>query len=100
MSWLLFNWGIICLVIAGVLTVANMRLPPENQMFQVREVNMPWFPPVVLANVGTISLIGSVLDLVGMDGVEGVVLIMVLGGYPMHKPWFEKRQLFGKVEMS
>jgi hypothetical protein len=37
-------WGIVCLVIAGGLAVANLRLPPEDLMFQVGAVNMPWIP--------------------------------------------------------
>ncbi len=49
-------WGIICLVIAGGLTVANLTLPPENLMFQVGTANMPWIPPVALAIVGIILL--------------------------------------------
>ena len=185
-------WGIICLVIAGVLTVANLRLPPENMMFQIGNINMPWIPPVVLAIVGIIllatafrgdeakeeaqeeirvepekaalnkrletiawgcflvllggfmfvpgeiikggwwsigvglvmlglnaaryfnglrmsgfttflgiiSVIGGVLDLVGVEGINGAVLLIVLGGYLILKPYFEKRQLFGKAEES
>jgi len=185
--------GIICLVIAGVLTVANLRLPPEDLMFQVGDVNMPWVPPVVLGIVGIvllatagssgqaatevqqpeavqdpekavlnkrletmgwgcflvllggfmfvpeeivkggwwsigvglimlglnaaryfnglrmsgfttflgiISVIGGVLDLVGMEGIDGAILLIALGGYLILKPWFEKRQLFGKAEES
>ena len=49
-------WGIICLVIAAGLTVANLTLPPEDLMFQVGDINMPWVPPVVLAFVGIILL--------------------------------------------
>lgn len=189
-------WGIICLVIAGGLTVANLRLPPENLMFQIGDVNMPWVPPVVLAIVGIIllatagqgettqqeqketakkeitvdpekaalnkrlesiawgcflimlggfmfvpeeiikggwwsigvglimlglnaaryfnglrmsgfttflgiiSVIGGVLDLVGMEGINGAVLLIVLGGYLLLKPWFDQRQLFGKAEQG
>lgn len=185
-------WGIICLVIAGGLTVANLTLPPEDLMFQVGDINMPWIPPIVLgilgivllatvnqpeekreeakrdANIdpekaalnkrletvawgtflvmlggfmfvpeeiikggwwsigvgliflglnaarhfsglrmsgfttflGIISVIGGVLDLVGMEGINGPVLIIVLGGYLILKPYFEKRQLFGKAEQS
>jgi hypothetical protein len=183
-------WGIICLVIAGVLVVANLALPPEDLMFQVGNINMPWVPPVVLGIVGIIllatanqpeekieeakaeasvdsektamnkrletmawgaflimlggfmfvpdeivkggwwsigvgliflglnaaryfnglrmsgfttflgiiSVIGGVLDLVGMEGINGAVLLIVLGGYLILKPYFEKRQLFGKAE--
>lgn len=182
-------WGILCLVIAGGLTVANLALPPEKLMFQVGDTNMPWVPPVVLGIVGIIllatmnqpeekkedvivadpdkaainkrletiawgaflvmlggfmfipqeiirggwwsigvgliflglnaaryfsglrmsgfttflgvvSVIGGVLDLVAWEGVNGAVLLIVLGGYLILKPYFEKRQLFGKAEQS
>ena len=184
-------WGIICLVIAGGLTVANLRLPEEDLMFMVGDINMPWVPVVALAIVGIvllatanqpeekeeaqeeivvdaeksamnknferiawgaflimlggfmfvpeeivkggwwsigvgliflglnaaryfnglrmsgfttflgiISIAGGILDLVGMEGVNGAVLLIVLGGYVILKPYFEKRQLFGKAEQS
>jgi len=180
--------GIICLVIAAGLTIANLALPPENLMFQVGNINMPWIPPIVLGIVGiillatmnqveekkeavavdtekaalnkrletmawgaflvmlggfmfvpdttikggwwsigvgliflglnaaryfnglrmsgfttflgVISVIGGVLDLAGMEGVNGAVLLIVLGAYLILKPYFEKRQLFGKAEQS
>jgi hypothetical protein len=180
--------GIICLVVAGLLTIANLRLPPEDLMFQVGDVNMPWVPPIVLGIVGIVllatmkkpeekkeelvieperatlnkrletvawgaflimlggfmfvpeeiirggwwsigvgliflglnaaryfsglrmsgfttflgivSVIGGVLDLVGLEGVNGAVLIIVLGAYLLFKPYFEKRQIFGKAEES
>jgi len=50
--------------------------------------------------LGIISIIGGILDLVGMEGVNGAVLLIVLGGYIILKPYFEKRQLFGKAEQS
>ena len=49
-------WGIVCLVIAGLLAVANLRLPPEDLMFQIGDVNMPWVPPMVLGIIGIILL--------------------------------------------
>ncbi len=183
-------WGIVCLVIAGGLAVANLALPPENLMFQVGEENMPWVPPIVVGIIGIfllatmyepeekkeekeikvdpgkaatnkrletiawgaflimlggfmfvpeeiikggwwsigvgliflglnaaryfnglrmsgfttflgiISVIGGVLDLVGIEGVDGAVLLIALGGYLLLKPYLEKRQLFGKAEES
>lgn len=182
--------GIICLCIAGFLTVANLRLPPEDIMFQVGNVNMPWVPPVVLAIIGIIllatmnepaqvkevtkealavdpakaalnkrletmawgaflimlggfmfvpqeiirggwwsigvgvimlglnaaryfnhlrmsgfttflgilSITGGILDLAGMEGVNGAILLIVLGGYLILKPIFDREQLFGKAE--
>ena len=184
-------WGIICLVIAGGLTVANLRLPEDSVMFMFGDVNMPWVPPVVLGIIGIIllatvnqpeekeeakaeitvdpdkaalnkrletmawglflvmlggfmfvpqeivrggwwsigvgliflglnaaryfnglrmsgfttflgilSIIGGVFDLVGMESVNGAVLLVVLGGYLILKPYFDKRQLFGKAEQN
>jgi len=183
--------GIICLVIAGGLTVVNLTLPEENLMFMVGDINMPWVPPVVLGIIGIIllatanqpeerkeakeeisvdadkaalnknlervawgaflimlggfmfvpeeiikggwwsigvgliflglnaaryfnglrmsgfttflgilSVAGGILDLAGMEGVNGAVLLIVLGGYVILKPYFEKRRLFGKAEQS
>ena len=183
--------GIICLVIAGGLAVANIMLPPENLMFQIGDQNMPWIPPVILGIVGIVllatssktpretseepenavdpekealnkrleniawglflimlggfmfvpeefvkggwwsigvglimlglnaaryfkalkmsgfttflgilSVIGGIMDLSGVDGADGAILLIVLGGYLILKPWFEKRQLFGKAEAA
>lgn len=185
-------WGIVCLLIAAGLSVANLRLPPEDLMFQVGDINMPWVPPVVLAIIGIIllatafqreeaveeakqeisvdpekaalnkrmetvawgcflimlggfmfvpkeiirggwwsigvglimlglnaaryfnglrmsgfttflgilSVIGGVVDLFGVAGVDAAVLLIVLGGYLLLKPFFDKRQLFGKAEQN
>jgi hypothetical protein len=184
--------GILCLVIAGVLVIANLRVGPENMMFQIGDINMPWVPPVVLAIIGIfllatsfrgeeakeetsevvnidpekaalnkrletiawgcflvllggfmfvpgeiikggwwsigvglvmlglnaaryfnglrmsgfttvlgiLSVIGGILDLVGVEGVSAAVLLIVLGAYLILKPYFDKRQLFGKAEQS
>ena len=187
-----FIWGIICLVLAGLLGVANVVLPPDKLMFMVGGANVPYLPPIILAIVGvvlvttalrkaeagpaleteaemvidpekaalnkhlettawglflimlggfmfvpdtvvakgmwsigvgvimlglngarylngmkmsgfttflgTVSVIGGVLQLFTMRSVEGAVLIVVLGVYLLLKPWFDKQQLFGKAE--
>jgi len=185
-------WGIVCLVIAGLLIVANLRLPEEDLMFQVGDVNMPWVPPVVLGIIGVIllatanqpdepekeakkdvnvdpdkaalnkrmetvawgaflimlggfmfvpeeiikggwwsigvgliflglnaaryfnglhmsgfttflgiiSVVGGVFDLVSTKDIDGAVFLIVLGGYLILKPWFDKQGIFGKAETS
>jgi len=186
-------WGIICLVLAAVLGVLNIVLPPENLMFQVGDQNMPWIPAVVLGIVGIVllatagsggqatadvkqpavvqnpekaalnkrlesigwglflimlggfalvpdetvpkglwsigvgvimlglnvtryfykikmsgfttvlgilALLGGIAELIGMTSLEGGLLLIILGAYLLFKPWFEKRQLFGKAEES
>ena len=49
--------------------------------------------------LGILSVIGGILDLVGMAD-NAAVLLIVLGGYLILKPYFDKRQLFGKAEQS
>jgi len=50
--------------------------------------------------LGIISVIGGALDLVLMQDIDGAVFLIVLGSYLILKPWFDKRQLFGKAEHS
>jgi uncharacterized membrane protein len=186
--------GVICLIIAAFLVVANLTLPADNLMFMVGDENMPWIPPVVLGVVGVVllatgvgrseavekekeekqvvvneekaalnkrlesmgwglflimlggfalvpheiiakgfwsigvgvimlglnlarylnkikmsgfttflgvvSLISGILQLFGMNDFEGAILLIILGTYVVAKPWFEKRELFGKAEES
>ena len=50
--------------------------------------------------LGILSVAGGILDLAGMEGVNGAVLLIVLGAYLILKPYFEKHKLFGKAEQS
>ena len=50
--------------------------------------------------LGIISVIGGILELAGWSKLEGSILLIILGAYLILKPWFEKRQLFGKAEYS
>ncbi|HEY4689365.1 MAG TPA: hypothetical protein VIK33_08645 [Anaerolineae bacterium] len=186
-------WGIICLILAAVLGVLNIVLPPENLMFQVGDQNMPWVPAVALGSVGivllatagsgeqqatqaaqpavvqnpekaalnkrlenigwglflimlggfalvpdetvpkglwsigvgmimlglnaaryfngikmsgfttflgVVSLVSGILELFGNVQIEGAIFLIILGAYLLVKPWFDKRQLFGKAEQS
>ena len=52
-------WGVICLLLAAGLTIANLALPPENIMFQIGDFNLPWVPPVVLLIIGIVLLATS-----------------------------------------
>lgn len=186
-------WGIVCLVVAGGLAIANLVLPPENLMFQIGDLNMPWVPPVALAILGIIllstsnkgeekmteqtklenavdpekaamnkrfesvgwglflimlggfmfipdstvekgfwsigigliflglnaarylngirmsgfttflgilSVLGGIVQLLGWKSLDGAFFLIILGAYLIFKPWFDRRQLFGKAEHS
>ena len=48
--------------------------------------------------LGILSVVGGVVQLFGVTGMEGAFLLLILGLYLIVKPWFEKRNLFGKAE--
>ena len=48
--------------------------------------------------LGVISLIGGVLQLVGMEEIEGAFLFIILGLALLGRPLFDRWQLFGKAE--
>jgi len=55
-------WGIICLLIAGGLAIANLTLPSEDLMFTVGDQNMPWVPVAILGVLGLVLLGSSVIS--------------------------------------
>jgi len=50
--------------------------------------------------LGVISLLSGVTQLLGMHNLDAPILLIILGAYLIVKPWFDKRQLFGKAEES
>lgn len=50
--------------------------------------------------LGILSLVGGILELLGITNIEGAMLLIILGAYLIVKPWFDERKLFGKAEQS
>lgn len=50
--------------------------------------------------LGILSLVSGFADLFGVNMFEGAFLLIILGAYLILKPWFDKKQLFGKAEAS
>ncbi len=50
--------------------------------------------------LGIISLVSGIAQLLGVNMLEGAFLLIILGAYLILKPWFDKKQLFGKAEAS
>ncbi len=57
MNKLKLTFGILSLVAAAGLVVANLALPPESLWFDIGYGNMPWVPPVVFAVTGLVLLV-------------------------------------------
>src|SRR3990172_3354684 len=60
------------------------------------QIRMSGFTTVL----GILSVVGGVVQLLGVRNVEGAFLLIILGAYLVLKPWFDKRGLFGKAEES
>jgi hypothetical protein len=56
-----FIGGIICLAVAVLLGILNVRLPAEKLMFSALGENMPWVPVVILGVVGLVLLVTAPL---------------------------------------
>lgn len=59
-----------------------------------RQIKMSGFTTVL----GIISVVGGVVQLLGVKGLEGAFLLIILGAFLILKPWFDQRRLFGKAE--
>ena len=46
--------------------------------------------------LGVLALLGGTGQLLGFDALDGALLLIILGAYLLLKPWFDKRQIFGK----
>jgi uncharacterized integral membrane protein len=51
--------GIICLVLAILLAILNWRLPADEVVFMIGDVNAPLVPVAILAVVGLALIIGA-----------------------------------------
>ena len=101
------GWGLFLVMLGGFILVPGDQFPKGwwsigvgvimlglNVARYFFEIKMSGFTTVL----GIIAIISGVLQLAGMDTLEGAILLIILGAYIIIKPWFDKRQLFGKAE--
>lgn len=50
--------------------------------------------------LGILSLLGGIVQLLGWKSMDGAFFLILLGAYLILKPYFDKRQLFGKAEQG
>ncbi len=103
------GWGLILLMLGGFALVPSATLPKGlwsigvgvimlglNVTRYFYKIRMSGFTTVL----GIIAIISGVLELMGQNDLGGAIFLIVLGSYLLIKPWFDKRQLFGKAEES
>ncbi len=67
-----------------------------NAARYLNKIRMSGFTTVL----GVLSVIGGVVQLLGVKNLEGAFLLIILGAFLLLKPWFDQRKLFGKAEQS
>ncbi len=100
-------WGLFLIMLGGFAFVPK-NLAPEglwsigvglimlglNAARYFSKIRMSGFTTVL----GAISVLGGVVQLLGVRHLEGAFLLIILGAYLILKPWFEQHKLFGKAE--
>lgn len=102
-------WGLFLVMLGGFILVPGDQFPKGwwsigigvimlglNISRYFMEIRMSGFTTFL----GIVAIISGILELAGWDMFEGALFLIILGAYLLIKPWFDKRQLFGKAEQS
>jgi hypothetical protein len=100
-------WGLFLVMLGGFMFVPKNLAPDGlwsigvglimlglNAARYFNKLRMSGFTTVL----GILSVIGGIVQLIGVKNLEGAFLLIILGAFLLLKPWFDKRQLFGKAE--
>jgi hypothetical protein len=103
------SWGLFLIMLGGFALVPHDLVPKGlwsigvgvimlglNAARYLLHIKMSGFTTIL----GIIALISGGLELLGRNNLGGAILLIILGAYLLVKPWFDKRQLFGKAEES
>jgi uncharacterized membrane protein len=102
-------WGFFLVMLGGFILIPGDQFPKGwwsigigvimlglNVARYVMQIRMSGFTTFL----GIVAIISGILELAGWDMLEGALFLIILGAYLLIKPWFDKRQLFGKAEQS
>ncbi len=102
-------WGLFLIMLGGFGFVPHDRIPSGvwsigvglimlglNVARYSNNIRMSGFTTFL----GILSLLGGIAELIFKTSLEGEFLLIILGAFLILKPWFDKRQLFGKAEES
>jgi hypothetical protein len=101
------GWGLFLIMLGGFALVPEEVVPRGawsiglgliflglNYARYLNKIKMSGFTTFL----GVVSLVSGVLELIGLYEAEGAILLILLGLYVVVKPYFDRRQLFGKAE--
>jgi len=101
------GWGLFLVMLGGTILIPEELVPTGlwtvgvglimlglNIARYFNGIRMSGFTTVL----GLLALIGGTAQLLGVELLDGGLLLIIIGAYLILKPWFDKRQLFGKAE--
>lgn len=100
------GWGLFLIMLGGFALVPHALVSPGVWSIGVGLIMLGlnvtrYFYGIKMSGfttlLGILSLFGGIAQLLGFDALEGALFFIILGAYLIFKPWFDKRQLFGKV---
>ena len=103
------GWGLFLIMLGGFGLVPNETVPQGLWSIGVGVIMLGlnvtrYFYKIRMSGfttfLGIIAIISGVLQLMGLNDLSGAIFLIVLGSYLLIKPWFDKRQIFGKAEES
>ena len=101
------GWGLFLVMLGGFILVPGDQFPKGWWSIGIGVIMLGlnvarYFYKIRMSGfttfLGIIAIISGGLQLAGMDMLEGAIFLIILGAYILIKPWFDKRQLFGKAE--
>ena len=105
----MMGWGLFLIMLGGFILVPHTTVAKGFWSIGVGVIMLGlnaarYFLKIKMSGfttfLGVISLIGGILQLLGLEAIEGAFLLIILGVFLLIKTWFDKRQLFGKAEES
>jgi hypothetical protein len=105
----MMGWGLFLIMLGGFILVPHTTVAKGFWSIGVGVIMLGlnaarYFLKIKMSGfttfLGVVSLIGGILQLLGLEAIEGAFLLIMLGVFLLVKPWFDKRQLFGKAEES
>ena len=98
------GWGLFLVMLGGFILIPGDQFPKGwwsigigvimlglNVARYFNKIRMSGFTTFL----GILSIISGILQLSGMDMLEGAIFLIILGAYILIKPLFDRRQLFG-----
>jgi hypothetical protein len=102
-------WGLFLIMVGGFMFVPQSQVPQGLWSIGIGVIMLGlnaarYFYGIRMSGfttfLGILSVLGGLAELIGLTSLQGALLLIIIGASLILKPWFDKRQIFGKAEES